>query len=379
MSEKLSPELVDRLALALIPGLGPKLTAALLERFRTFAAVRRATEAELREVPHIGEKLSRQFAEALRTTDLQSEIDLIEKHNVYLLTPGDGRYPAALAKIDSAPPLLYCRGTLTDADRQAVAIVGSRNCTAYGRKAAERIAGGLARAGYTIVSGLARGIDGAAHQGALGAGGRTIAVMAGGLSRIYPPEHVALSVGVENAGCLISETPMTFQPLPAMFPARNRIISGLSRAVVIIEAGDKSGSLITAGHAAEQGREVFVVPGNVDNPASAGSLRLIRKGARLVRDADDVLEDLAGIAPLVPRPNSDAPAAESTAPPSAAPPPGLDATQQQIWEMLGDGRVPIDDLVRATGIGVAQLNGILMMMEMKKIVRRLPGNAYERR
>src|SRR5439155_1801931 len=148
---------------------------------RTMAAIRRATEAELREVPHIGDKLSRQFAEALRTLDLQSEIDQIEKHNVHLLTPDDGRYPAALAKIETAPPLLYCRGTLTDADGQAVAIVGSRNCTSYGRKMAERIAGGLARAGYTIVSGLARGIDGAAHQGALSAGGRTIAALAGRL------------------------------------------------------------------------------------------------------------------------------------------------------------------------------------------------------
>src|SRR5262245_32504623 len=378
MLAKLSPELIDQLALALVPGLGPKLTAALLERFRTIAAIRRATEAELRNVPHIGEKLSRQFAEALRTLDVQSEIDQIEKHNAYLVSRSDGRYPAALAKIDSAPPLLYCRGTLTEADAQAVAIVGSRNCTAYGRKMAERIAGELARAGYTVVSGLARGIDGAAHQGSLGAGGRTIAVLAGGLSRIYPPEHVALSVSVEDAGCLISETPMTFEPLPAMFPARNRIISGLSRAVIIIEAGDKSGALITARHAAEQGREVFAVPANADSLTSAGSLRLIRDGARLVRHADDVLEDLAGISPLV-APNSPAAATEAPVAPIVAAPPGLDETQHRIWELLGDGPRPIDELVQAVGAPVAQLNGILMMLEMKKVVRRLPGNVYERR
>ena len=377
MPDPLSPDLVDRLALALVPGLGPKLTAALLERFRSISAIRRATEAELREVPHIGEKLSRQFAEALRTLDLQSEVDLIEKHNVRLLALEDGRYPAALAKIETAPPLLYCRGTLTAADAQAVAIVGSRNCTAYGRKMAERIAGGLARAGYTIVSGLARGIDGAAHQGALNAAGRTIAVLAGGLSRIYPPEHVALSVNVENSGCLITETPMTFQPLPAMFPARNRIISGLSRAVVIIEAGEKSGALITAQHAAEQGREVFAVPANADSLTSAGSLRLIRDGARLVRDADDILEDLSGIAPLFPTPS--ATPAEASAAPTVSAPPGLDETQQRIWEILGDGPRPIDDLVQSVGTPVAQLNGILMMLEMKKVVRRLPGNVYERR
>src|SRR5262249_33665142 len=175
----------------------------------------------------------------LRTVDLQSELDLISRFNVQLLFGGDAGYPAALAKIETAPPLLYFRGTLLDADRQAIAIVGSRHCTAYGRKMAERIAGGLARAGDTVVSGLARGIDGAAHQGALNAGGRTIAVLAGGLSRIYPPEHLDLSVNVENSGCLMTETPMTFQPLPGMFPARNRIISGLARGVVIIEAGEK--------------------------------------------------------------------------------------------------------------------------------------------
>jgi DNA processing protein len=341
MPDPLSPEMLDRLALALVPGLGPKLTAALKEKFSSFAAIRRASESQLLEVPHIGEKLARQFSEALRNSNIQAEVDLIGKHNVHLLPSDDARYPASLAKTETAPPLLYCRGALTDADAHAVAIVGSRNCTAYGRKMAETIAGGLVRAGYTIVSGLARGIDGAAHQGALNAGGRTIAVLAGGLSRIYPPEHVALSVLVENSGCLITETPMTFQPLPGMFPARNRIISGLSRAVVIIEAGDKSGALITAKHAAEQGREVFAV---APKPASSPQAQT-----------------------------------ESFPSPPLAPPPGLDDTQRRIWELLGDGAKPIDDLVQSTGTGVAQLNGILMMLEMKKVVRRLPGNMYERR
>src|SRR5262249_41083519 len=151
------------------------------------------------------------------------------KHNVQLVFADDPQYPAALSKIEAAPPLLYYRGTLAETDTQAVAIVGSRHCTAYGRKIAERIAGGLVRAGFTVVSGLARGIDGAAHQGALNAGGRTIAVLAGGLSHVYPPEHFELSVNIEKSGCLITETPMASRPLPGMFPARNRIISGLAR------------------------------------------------------------------------------------------------------------------------------------------------------
>jgi DNA processing protein len=173
---------------------------------------------------------------------------------------------------------------------------------------AERLAAGLVRAGFTVVSGLARGIDGAAHRAALEAGGRTIAVLAGGLSRIYPPEHADLADQVAARGALVTETPMTVQPQPGMFPARNRIISGLSRGVVIVEAGERSGALITATHAAEQGREVFAVPGQADSPASAGCLELIRKGVRLVRSVDDILEDLRGLSvPSLPPARKQAP------------------------------------------------------------------------
>src|SRR5207247_2643174 len=177
---------------------------------------------------------------------------------------------------------------------------GSRSCTSYGRRIAERIGHDLARAGWTVVSGLARGIDGAAHRGALQAGGRTLAVLAGGLSRIYPPEHQDLAAEVAASGALLTEAPMRMEPMAALFPQRNRIISGLSRAVVIVEAADKSGALITARLAAEQGREVFAVPGPVDSAASAGSLHLLRQGAKLVRNADDILEDLHALPALDP-------------------------------------------------------------------------------
>jgi DNA processing protein len=264
---------------------------------------------------------------------------------------------------------------MTEADSRAIAIVGSRGCTAYGRRMTDRIATDLARAGYTIVSGLARGIDGAAHSAALKAGGRTIAVLAGGLSSIYPPEHADLAVAVSEAGCLVSETPMTLPPQPGMFHARNRIISGLALGVVVIEASDRSGALITAGHAAEQQRELFALPGNADSLMSVGTLRLMRDGARPIRNADDILEDLAGLTP---------PAGPMTAEPAAPapppePPPQLDDTQRRVWEALASGQRHIDDLVRELDIPVASLNGILMMLEMKKAVRRLPGNSYERR
>jgi len=377
MPDALPNEMIDQLALALVPELGPRRTAAVIAHFGSAGAVRRASANQLQQVAGIGEQLAQRFVQSLRSINVQAEIDLLSKHKVSLLPLGRPEYPAALSRIEDPPALLYYRGDLSDRDQQAVAIIGSRYCTSYGKRAAERIAGGLARAGVTVVSGLARGIDGAAHRGALDAGGRTIAVLAGGLSRIYPPEHADLAAAVEQNGCLLSETPMTVQPQPGMFPARNRIISGLSRAVVIIEAGQKSGALITAQHAAEQGREVFAVPGPVDSEASAGANWLLRNGARLIRSADDILEDLAGIAPIVPP--STSPNGTSDSIPVAPPPPNLDEIQQSIWNALGEGPRVVDDIAAATSLDAAKLNVQLMLLEMKKVVRRLPGNIYERR
>ena len=232
--------------------------------------------------------------------------------------------------------------------------------------AADKLAAGLARAGYTVISGLARGIDGAAHRGALQAGGRTLAVLAGGLSRIYPPEHTELAVDVQNAGALLSEAAMEMEPMAGMFPARNRLISGLSRAVVIVEAAERSGALITAHHAAEQGRTVFAVPGPIDTPASAGTNHLIRQGAILIRGVEDIIEELEGV--------------RDTATPArpATPPPDLDAAQQRIWEFLADQPRHVDEIAQTLQLAVPQISGALLTMEMKKIVRRLPGNRYER-
>ena len=213
---------------------------------------------------------------------------------------------------------------------------------------------------------MARGIDGCAHRGALQAGGRTLAVLAGGLSGIYPPEHKGLAEEVRAAGALISEAAMEMEPMAGMFPPRNRIISGLSRGVVIVEAAEKSGALITARQAAEQGRTVFAVPGPVDSPASAGALGLLREGAILVRRAEDVLEELGGPA-LAP-----GPVKQET-------PAGLTEDQRRVWEFLAEQPRHIDDVARQLGLAVPQVASALMMLEMKKAVRRLPGNVYERR
>ncbi len=327
--------------------------------------------------------------------DIGPELALLEKHGVRAVPLGSAGYPGPLASVIAPPPLLYFRGAWVEADANAIGIVGSRACTAYGRKVAEGLARDLVRAGFTIVSGLARGIDGAAHRAALDAGGRTVAVLAGGLSRIYPPEHADLADAVAEQGCLVTETAMGLEPQPGMFPARNRIISGLSRAVIIVEANVKSGALITATHAAEQGREVFAVPGAVDSTASAGSLELIRKGARLVRNADDVIEDLKGISTadyLRPGDRSQetgasaekreesagVAATRSGTSPQPAPMPVLDPTQQRVFDALAAKR-HADELVRELGLSAGDLARTLMQLELKKVLRRLPGNFYERR
>jgi DNA processing protein len=363
---ELSPEQKSFLTLHLVPGLGPRLTAALLERFGSAAAVLKARPEELCEVPHIGAKLARDLHQSMRSADLAQELALMERFQANLLVLGSPEYPPPLANIPDPPHVLYVRGTWQPSDTKAVALVGSRNCTSYGIRTAERLARDLAHAGYTITSGLARGIDAAAHRGALKAGGRTLAVLAGGLSRIYPPEHQDLALEVQAAGALISEASMAMEPLAALFPNRNRLISGLSLGVVVVEAAEKSGALITASRAGDQGRTVFAVPGPVDSAASGGTNDLIRKGAILIRSADDVREELEGVQ-------------AGATPVPAEPPPALDGVELRVWQLLAEKPRHIDELTRDLGLAIPEVARTLMVLEMKKLVRRLPGNIYERR
>jgi DNA processing protein len=375
MSSSLPADIRDLLTLQLVPGLGPRRIAALLHHFGSSAAALRAGADRLRFVPGIGEQLALQIASVVKTVDIEAEIALIERHGVHVLALGSPGYPESLVNVYNPPHLLYIRGALTDADGRSVALVGSRRCTAYGLRTATRLAAGLARAGVTVVSGLARGVDGAAHKAALDAGGRTLAVLAGGLSRIYPPEHADLARAVEGAGALLTESNMTQSPEAGLFPARNRIISGLCRAVVIVEAAEKSGALITAEHAVEQGRSVLAVPGPIDADASAGCHALIRTGAALCRSVDDILEEIDGVSAV----STPASASASVDPPKAAgPPPALDEPQRRIWEFLGEGIRSLDEMAQQLNVPVQQLSMTLMMLEMKKVVRRLPGSRYER-
>jgi len=366
-------EIIDQLALTLVPGLGPRLTDALLARFGSAGAVRRATCAELQQVAHIGEKLGRSFAAALASIDLESEIRLLQQHHVRLVDRQSSECPQLLKEIADCPHLFFVRGCIEPNDAKAIGIVGSRHHTEYGRRTTEQLSQGLSRAGYTIVSGLARGIDGYAHRAALAAGGRTIAVLAGGLSRIYPPEHAELADQIAQRGALVTETPMQVAPQPGMFPARNRLISGMCRAVIVVEAHEKSGALITARHALEQNRDVFAVPGPVDSIASAGCMKLLRQGAKLIRGVDDVLEDLQGVE------GSTSIAEKSLFSAPIAPPPDLAGDSKAIWDALSDGPLFIDQLAQRLGLTIPDISKALTMLELKRLVVRKPGSQVERK
>ena len=370
----------DLLALHLTPGLGPVRIAALLEHFGSAAAVLRGSASRFQDVTGIGSYLSSKLAQDLPGVDVQTEIDRAARAGARILALGMPDYPPGLVHIPAAPPILYAMGALTAGDERGVAMVGTRNPNAYGKRVAKQLAEGLARAGITVVSGLARGIDGIAHRAALDAGGRTVAVLGSGLSRMYPPEHAALAEAIAKAGAVVSECFMEEGPSKGSFPARNRIISGLSRVVVIVQAPRESGALITATHAAEQGRTVLVVPGPIDDDAQSGCLHLLRQGAILCRSVEDILEELDGILGRAVAPAQrnlfDAVAPTPAAP--AGPPPGLDAVQMRVWDFLADGARSVDEVARHVAMAIQASSGVLMMMEMNRAVRRLPGNRYER-
>jgi DNA processing protein len=284
---------------------------------------------------------------------------------VRLILRGTPVYPQALDKICDPPGVLSCLGQLEPRDNLAIAIVGSRRCTVYGRQQAERLAAGLARAGLTIISGLARGIDGAAHLGALSAGGRTIAVLGTGLASIYPPEHRELADRVAAQGAVLSETALDQLPMPGLFPQRNRIISGLSCGVIVVEASRNSGALHTVRHSLEQGREVFAVPGRIDSLASEGCHDVIRDGAMLIRGVDDVLEALGPlIAPVSPEPGQMVHNPRELT---------LDPQERAILNLISADPVHVDELLRSAGIEASRVLATLTVLEMKRFVRRLPG------
>ncbi len=365
-----SETLADAVRLSLVSGVGPRLRKALLEEFGTASAALAAATADLRRVQGIGGELARRIAAAKDEIDVQAEFDLCAQHGIRILTDHDDDYPRALREIHDPPAVLFIRGQILPQDALAVAIVGARHATHYGIAQAERLAGSLARAGLTINSGLARGIDAAAHRGALAAGGRTLAVLGSGLLNMYPPEHAELAEQVVAHGALISEVAPNSPPLAAAFPQRNRIITGMSLGVMVVEASTHSGALISARHAMEQGREVFAVPGRIDNRMSRGCHRLIRDGAKLVETAEDVLEELG---PLV-APTQNA-AGEAVHHPAEL---LLNNVEQQVLSAIASEPTTIDAVIAQCGLATSQVLSTISVLEMRHLVRRLSGNTLVR-
>lgn len=286
------PNLRYWLGFNLVSGIGPAKVQALLDHFGDIASAWHATEDQLQRIG-IDKRAAQALLEARQALDLEAELERVRKARLGLLSWESADYPRLLREIPAAPPLIYVRGRLRDQDQWAVAVVGTRRLTAYGRQVTQDLVGGLSRSGITIVSGLAKGIDAIAHRTALDSGGRTIAVLGCGLDQIYPPEHRALAAEiVADRGALVSDYGLGMTPEARNFPARNRLISGLSLGTVVVEAGERSGALITASFATEHSREVFAVPGNINSPASRGANRLIQQGAKLVGSVDDILEEL---------------------------------------------------------------------------------------
>ncbi len=365
-----SAELAGLLRLALVDGVGPKTWKVLLDRFGSVAAVLEAPAEQLRSVPGIGATMANRIARAAQG-NVEQLLAACHRQAIDVLPQWADRFPRLLKEIDYPPVLLFAKGFLLPRDSLAVAIVGTRHPTSYGLRQAERLAAALARAGLTIVSGLARGIDQAAHRGAISAGGRTIAVLANGLAHVYPPEHAGLAEQIVQQGGLLSESPPEAIPTGGAFPRRNRLISGLSLGTIVVEAGSRSGALITAQHAMEQGREVFAVPGRIDDRTSRGCHRLIRDGATLVESVDDVLEQLGPLVEPI-RTETDR---EIRHPAELQ----LNEMEQTVLDAIGADPTSTDQIIAATGLPVSRVLATLSVLEMRRLIRRTSGNTVARR
>jgi DNA processing protein len=382
-----TPSLHELLALQLTAGVGAVTYRKLLRTFGSVQGILAAPASRIEDVEGVGPKRARLLAsgqgldlagkEAERAASLGIEL-------VSYIAPG---YPPALKQIYDPPLVLFVRGRIVPEDALALGVVGARNCSIYGRQQGERFAGALAGMGFTIVSGLARGIDSAAHKGALDAGGRTLALMGCGLAGVYPRENVKLAERIAEHGAVISELPADAPPTRESFPRRNRLISGMSLGVLIVEGSKRSGSLITARCALEQGREVFAIPGRIDNVLASGPNSLIKTaGAKLVESAHDVLDELGPVADdlvglkletaLSVASGAGAAAGESGSNVCDMLASGLNSKERTVFESLGKEPQQVDMLIERSGLPPAEIASILMVLEIRRLAKRLPGQRY---
>ena len=358
------------LTLCFINGIGPITLASLLEIFGDPESVLNAEPSQLQSVPGVGNRLAREIALARDNVDVEQLLGTCQQNDIGIIDSYDERYPKPLAEIHNPPPLLFVHGELREEDVLAISIVGTRHATNYGLRIADQLGRGLSLAGYTIVSGMARGIDAAAHRAALAAKGRTIAVLGSGLLNIYPAEHAGLAQQIRASGAVISEVMPHHPPKSGSFPQRNRIVSGLSLGTIVVEAGERSGALISARLAMEQGREVFAVPGPVDSRMSKGCHQLIRDGAKLVESIDDVLEELGPlIAPL-----------KNNAGDTIHHPAELQLNEQEklILQAIDVQPTDIGSIAEITGIPITRVLSTISVLEIRRLIRRHSGSAVSR-
>ncbi|MFO7675790.1 MAG: DNA-processing protein DprA [bacterium] len=347
--------------LAAVPRLTQTRLRNLLERFGTPEAVLAAKGRELLEVEGIDDELAAAIAGYERTPRLAGLVRAARDAGVWTVEWREAGYPAALLEVRGMPPVLFGRGDVAEGDRLAVAVVGTRRPSAYGQQVATRLARELAEHGVTVTSGMARGVDTCAHKAALDAGGRTIAVLGCGIDVVYPPENRKLADRIAGQGAVLSEFGLGTEPIATNFPRRNRIVSALSRGVVAVEAGERSGVLNTVAWAADQGRDVYAVPGRITDPASVGTNRLLREGARPVLGAEDILRDLGLALHFEERQQ----------------PPLEDEEQAVVSVLSGDPR-HVDELCQGLTLPMARLLGVLAQLEIKGVVRQLPGKFFVR-
>ena len=352
-------------ALNLLPDIGPVRVRNLLSRFGSAQAVLAATQADLSQVDKVGFKAANNIIRWRELIDLDGELRRIDQFGANIVTTDDSEYPALLRQIYDPPLVLYVRGTLRPEDAYAIAMVGTRQSTLYGRQTTERLARQLAASGVTVVSGGARGIDSASHEGALQSGGRTIAVLGTGLDIVYPAENVKLYQRIAEQGALITQFPFGRKGDKQSFPIRNRIVAGMTQGTVVVEANRASGALITANFAAEYGRTVYAVPGRVDSPRSAGCHDLIKDGAQLCESAEDVLTEFAHLQAIEPEEPE-------------IPMPTLSHPEQQVFHILTHEEMQQDEIIRRSELPAAQVSVILLQLEMKKLVQQHPGRLFTR-
>ncbi len=353
------------LALNKIPGVGCKRFTSLMEHYRNGEAVWNSSKKELMQVPNLDEKVCDSIINQRNIIDPDKELLETKEKGINVVTVYDDNYPFLLRNIYDPPQIIYFKGELSlDNDNVSIAVVGSRKPTYYGRYVAEKISKQLAMEGITVVSGMAIGVDTFAHKGALSGGGRTIAVLGSGVDVPYPKRNINLIQEIVKNGAVISEFPPGTGPLPAHFPMRNRIISGLSLGTLVVEAGARSGSLITADCALEQGREVFAIPGNITSVNSKGTNRLIKQGAKLVDTLEDILEEFCFI--NLERTNNDINSMELDD--------GLSEDEKLVMQNITGQNITTDHLVDITGFSPKKINLILAKLELKGKIKQLPGN-----